>query len=315
MVYSIVSLLLYKGFLRVPSPASPTHSLAPPHAISKQSSPECSDTLTPKHPNNVIVAQREHRNHVSNSESATVDETPSEVSAMSKKSPIIPHTRKQALTLQKSAPVMQRSKVEAQGERGDRSSLLRDVAHTHGLLPGKGSTVEKDESEQDAMANKPVGSEIPDVGLTSPPQHYSPPATTGKKRPLLPPKPAILPVTSILPDKPLHIASRKPLPPQRHIVACEKSVPSQHNMDKKFVIDVTNGVPVVSLPPALQAPPSPPPTTLHPSMLRPSKTSMAVLARQEQMINELIKGRESRASGAKDRGQSKKVPLLPPTAI
>ena len=245
----------------------------------------------------------------------------------------MPHARKHALTLQKSAPIVQRSKVEVQGERGSQSSLLRDAIHIRSLSPGKESTPERDESKQDVEACQPVGSEMADVQLTSPPQQYSPSATTGKKRPLLPPKPAILPHTTGLPDKPPHSANKKPLnrlPPQHHVTPPEKSVTSQH-VDKKFVIDMTSGDPVVSLPPALQAPPSSPPTTFRPSMLRPSKTSTSVLARQEQMIDALIKGRESnsrsgqpennphesghsRTSGVKDKTANKKVPLLPPTA-
>ena len=217
--------------------------------------------------------------------------------------------------------------MEVQGDIGSHSLLLRDAIHIRGLSPGKESTAEKDESKQDVEPSKSAGSEMADVQLTSSPQQYSPPATTGKKRPLLPPKLAIVPHTTVLPDKPLHFANRKPhnhLPPQRHVTP---PVTSQH-VDEKFVIDMTSGNPVVSLPPVLQALPSSPPITLRPSMLRPSKTSTSVLARQERMIDELIKGRESnsrsdkpgynshgsddgRAPGVRD---NKKVPLLPPTA-
>ena len=304
-----------------------------------QSSPDISDgSLSPTADSVVRIQQPTVRKHTSTSEStATGDISENgETSSVTKKSPVLPRITKTPLALQKSAPIVQRSSVVAQGEKGDRNSLLLDTPHMH--LDKKQET-SHDHDSKHASPNAVDPPDILDVPLTLPQQPYSPttvPAYGKTKKPLPPPKHFILPDkfllgqtahkkprTQGLRDKNIH--HQQNIPPESPL---KKSIMNDDN-DKKFVI---NGEPVVSLPPALQHPsPSPPAATFFPSMLKPSKNSTgvrsSVLARQELMIEEMIRGGGASGRLRHTQGQhhnphtsetvpgfeaSRKVPLLPP---
>ena len=252
--------------------------------------------------------------------------------------------------------MVQRSKAQAHGKRGDWNSLC-DSAHSS-LVESQAVLGNCDKSGEIETTAKPttpepvvkrdVAKERPVPTLPQkpqpPPQVKSGPGNKAKKpqvppkQVLLPDKPAVAARTTYKKPTPPHTTQlRKPVPP-RVKLSSNKSLDDQ----EKFVIDVSSGQPVVSLPPVWQQQqysPSPPPTTFFPSMLKPSKSSVgggvgvrsSVLAQQEQMIEEMIiSGAGSRqattrmkqnpapspprpTTGNSATEQSRKVPLLPPT--
>ena len=247
------------------------------------------------------------------------------------------------LALRKSAPVVQRSRAEAQGEEGNRNSLRCESAHAQLVesqaLLDIGSDRAPDTDAKPAASAEPAKPERK-VSVSSIPRKPNPPLlvpTPGKaKKPLIPPKQVLLP------NKPAllgHTAHKRPHLPHttrnRRVVL--PSRPPDKSLDdlEKFVIDMSGGEPVVSLPPVLQQapPPSPPPTTFFPSMLKPTKNTAgggvrsSVLTRQEQMIEEMIRGgsrfRPSAGQTSQPAPESgvesnpgdhgRKVPMLPPT--
>ena len=286
----------------------------------------------------VVQIQQFERKHTSSSDSAKdAIETPpeNEASSLSTKAhPATPLRRKTPLSLPKSAPVVQRSKVEAQGEKGDRNSL-RDTARSllensidHTVkLSACHSNLKRSSSEEDGSQ----GLDIPPTALQQ--RSHSPPAVApvGRtKRPLLPTKQAILP------NKPPlgHTSHSKLKPrgktshPHQTVLPQNKKSKMDNSTRERFAIDMVNGQPVVSLPPSLQSPqtpqqtPSPPATTFYPSMLKPinspstAQSSRLALVRQEQKIEEMIRG--GGGGGAKTSvreggADGRKVPLLPPT--
>ena len=297
------------------------------------------------------------------------------------KTKISSRSRKTPLALRKSAPVVQRSRAEAQGVGGDRNSLCHDSAHA--LLVESQALLDKPDDigsitvtttvpiANSETATTPVvatsGSEIvkpetkeqPPLLTPRPHTPTSPEAHSKAKKPMIPPKQVLLP------DKPLlgHTAHKRPRPAntnrQRRVVPPIKPLQKPLYDAEKFVIDTSSGEPVVSLPPALQQelspplsgspPTNPPQATFFPSMLRPARTTEAaaaggsgvvgvrssVLARQEQMIEEMIRTggsshghqisakqsspishiAESHAVESEvgsEGAQGRKIPLLPP---
>lgn len=252
---------------------------------------------------------------------------------------MIPYIRKQGLTLQKSAPIVRRSTAEAQGEKGDRNSLCHNSALSH-LLESQ-APVEKINPPSDNEVELPSGMSKPEVPHVIPTQSHSPPAHSEiSKRPKIPSKPAILPDMPLL-GHTAHRRGRDRTTRPRRVIPPPLPMKPAIEMEK-FVIDVSNGDPVVSLPLALQQqvqePPSPPAATFYPSMLKPNKNSTgirsSVLARQERMIEEMIKGGSGFRQTTKQystptspnrdsatfknstaQHSNRKVPLLPPSTI
>ena len=263
----------------------------------------------------------------------------------SKKSPL--RVRMTPLSLRKSAPVVQRSKAEAQGVGGDRNSLCRDSAHallveSQALLQEKSGSAEEINTRKSTTPEPEMTTKdpLPSVPLKPHPPASPEPASKAKK-PMLPPN------TVLLPDKPAllgQISHKRPRPPhttrQRRVVPLLKPPNKALEDPEKFVIDMGSGEPVVSLPLVLlqqgQPPPSPPPATFFPSMLKPTAGSgvrSSVLTRQEKMIDEMIRSggashSRQMAADRKKPGSShsesestegeggpdsaRKVPLLPP---
>ena len=294
------------------------------------------------------------RKHTSRSEPAASESSSTLVSPelLSKKEPtVVIRARKSPLDLRKSAPIVKRSSVEARGEKGECKFFNRDSMHSLWLASG-----EKNRTEKEATNSSPDVAKL-EVSPTIPsPLHsplYSPTALSRKHSPTGRPKKPIIPLKQvILPDRPMLGTTAHKMPQPRHRTSPQHrplAPPPLHpikqpttNEEVKFVIDISNGEePVVSLPPALQQqqqPPSPPPTTFFPSMLKPLKHSgmgvrSSVLARQEVMIEEMIKNRErfrhapdyhnstptithtelaSKNEEGHGGGGGRKVPLLPP---
>jgi hypothetical protein len=257
--------------------------------------------------------------------------------------------RKTPLALRKSLPVVQRSKAQAHGERGDRNSHC-DSAHSHlvesqALLRNSDKTGDSGTAKPSTTPEPVIKPEVKERPVPTIPRKPLPPLLV-PSAPAKAKKPAVPPKQVLLPDKPAVLTRttlKKPQPPS-HTTRPRKAVlppvkfPSKSlDNQEQFVIDMSSGQPVVSLPPVLQQshPPSPPPATFFPSMLRPSKSSLgggvgirsSVLARQEQMIEEMIRSGAGSTQATNRTKQNtaappqpgnsvaetgRKVPLMPP---
>lgn len=243
--------------------------------------------------------------------------------------------RKAPLSMRKSAPVVTESSAVGRGEGGDRNSLCSDSARAHLSHTSLESSIESTQNADSKPSSpEPAPRPVKRQSLSIPPKPSPPKLVTStpvKKKPRIPPKQVILP------DKPLlgHTAHKtRPGGNHRRVVPPIKPQNTSLSEKERFVIDMNNGVPAVSLPPVLQqSPPSPPPKTFYPSMLKSTTGGGAgggvrsqVLIRQEKMIDEMIKRAGGGGShhqmthgttgenGMDSSGFNKKVPLMPPTS-